>query len=206
MNSKYDHSAYCSHCQRWISKTALVSNSSGNQMCPYCHSRVRVKRHVHDLSSRSRLTFEAEDSKTRHTQMLSKSAHQSTRELVCTLTHVQPVFTPAATEKLQADWPRTCFREMHVGFQVLGGFSILRGWSVNLKAAFLLAQSFVQRTETIGIRSLIDIECACSNFGNIIVFTFSLPWKCARMFGLGREYGLILKNGLISACFAVRVR
>jgi hypothetical protein len=95
---------------------------------------------------------------------------------------------------------------MQEGFQVLRGFSILRGWRLNVKAAFLLAQSFAQRTETIGIRSLMDLECACSDFGNIIVFKFTLPWKCAGMFGLGMESGLILKNGLISACFAVRVR
>ena len=49
MNRKYDHSAYCSHCQRWILRTNLVFDNSGYEKCPYCHGRVRMKRHLHDL-------------------------------------------------------------------------------------------------------------------------------------------------------------
>ena len=49
MNRRYDHSAYCCRCQRWILKTALASNNLGAQICPYCHRRVRAKRHLHDL-------------------------------------------------------------------------------------------------------------------------------------------------------------
>jgi hypothetical protein len=58
MNRKYDYYAYCSHCQRWILKTALVSNSLGAQTCPYCHSRVRIERHLHDIPGMSRLVFD----------------------------------------------------------------------------------------------------------------------------------------------------
>ena len=66
MKWKYDNCAYCGHCQRWISKIALASNSLGAQICPYCHGRVRVKRHPHDLPKEPCLTFEevAENSKT----------------------------------------------------------------------------------------------------------------------------------------------
>jgi len=58
MNRKYDYYAYCSHCQRWILKIALVSNSLGAQTCPYCHSRVRIERHLHDIPGMSRLVFD----------------------------------------------------------------------------------------------------------------------------------------------------
>jgi hypothetical protein len=66
MNRKYEHSAYCSNCQRWIPKQALESNSLGAQMCPFCHNRVRVKRHPHDLPQRTFIAPEevAENSKT----------------------------------------------------------------------------------------------------------------------------------------------
>jgi hypothetical protein len=47
-------------------KTALASNSLGAQICPYCRSRVRAKRHPHDLPKKPCLTFDkvAENSKT----------------------------------------------------------------------------------------------------------------------------------------------
>ena len=44
------------------------------------------------------------------------------------------------------------------------------------------------------------------NFGVEIVFRLYLSWQSAGTFRLGMEFGLILKNGLISACFAVRTR
>jgi hypothetical protein len=46
--TRYSSQAYCSHCEKWESQSALVTDSRGNLRCDQCGKRVRLKprRHV----------------------------------------------------------------------------------------------------------------------------------------------------------------